>query len=109
MSDSYQDYDYSEESSEFDDSEDSQHSVSNDEFSIYVQSLNDEQFFDRFRMSKQTFEYVFSMLDLPDKTRGQMIDPRLDLLIFLRYLATGSFMSVAGDLTTRVRSINQPT
>lgn len=102
MSDSYEEFDYSGSSfEEYNDGSNENSDISGP-FGQFIDSLTDEQFFSRFRMSKQTFGYIYDILDLPAKTRGDMHDSKFDLLIFLRYLATGSFMAVAGDLTTNV-------
>ena len=61
------------------------------------------QFKKRYRVEKANFEELHSALDLRTKCSGshlaEQIDSRLELLAFLRYLATASFMEVAGDLT----------
>lgn len=67
-------------------------------FQDYMDSQTEKSFKDRYRMKKQTFIALFQMLNFESKSRGNFFDPRFELLALLRYLATGSFMEVAGDL-----------
>ena len=77
-----------------------------EKFLSYFASRSEQEFYNRYRVSKETFLYVFSKLELPPKTRGDSIDCRFDFLIYLRYLATGSFQEVSGDLFAAKRHVN---
>ena len=60
--------------------------------------MPDSNFKKRYRLSKNSITNLFYELNLEPKQRGNFIDPRIDVLCFLRYLCTGSFMEVSGDL-----------
>ena len=66
-----------------------------------VDKYNDEQFRERYRMKKSTFnellQEISESLDKPTK-RGNPVPPKVQLLVTLRYLATGTFQQVDGDL-----------
>ena len=64
----------------------------------YENSLTDTQFKDRYRMSKRTFNAIFSLLQGLPRKRGNFFDAQFELLVLLRYLATGSFMLISGEL-----------
>ncbi|XP_050704110.1 putative nuclease HARBI1 [Eriocheir sinensis] len=68
-----------------------------DPFEMY----SEEEFTQRFRLSKQVTLDLLSKIQhlLPDSTRkrGLPIPPRLQLLVTLRYYATGSFQLDMGD------------
>ena len=69
---------------------------------------NDEEFLHRYRMTKLAFNKFFSMVidDIGmDHCIGLPTPPQLQLLITLRYYATGSFQMVGGDLV----GVSQPT
>lgn len=91
--------------SDFDDlDQPTQHFEKHQLFEEYERSLTDAQFKERYRMSKSTFNLVFSMLEIQAKRRGNFFDDRFELLILLRYLATGSFLLVAGELLSISKS-----
>lgn len=75
-----------------------QYSHRENDFADYFGSVTDSNFRKRYRMSKSSFNLLCNDLNLPAKHRGNYIDPRVDVLCFLRYLCTGSFMEVSGDL-----------
>lgn len=66
-----------------------------------LEELNDTQFHEKFRFSKETVVDIYHMistdLDITSK-RGIPLPPMLQLLICLRFFACGSFQSVTGDL-----------
>ena len=68
------------------------------DFDKYFDSMPDSNFKKRYRLSKNSITNLFYELNLEPKQRGNFIDPRIDVLCFLRYLCTGSFMEVSGDL-----------
>lgn len=76
------------------------HSVTakHESFEEYSSRLSSKAFYDRYRMKKSTFVQLFEMLQYDEKTRGNFFGSEFELLILLRYLATGSFMEVCGDL-----------
>lgn len=66
----------------------------------YFVSLTEEQFKDRFRFSKESATFIFNKIKCTLISRIQRrdcISPILQLLIALRYYATGSFQAVVGD------------
>ena len=68
------------------------------DFVHQLSSMSDRYFRERYRVSKESFFLLCDELSMESKTRGNFIDPRIDVLCFLRYLCTGSFMQVSGDL-----------
>ena len=58
----------------------------------------------RYRLSKQSFLWLTNQLNLETKRRGNFISSNFDILCFLRYLCTGSFMQVSGDLVNISKS-----
>lgn len=69
---------------------------------------DDAEFISRFRMDKSVFNKLFSMIVEEigmDHSIGHPTPPKLQLLITLRYYATGSFQMVGGDLV----GVSQPT
>lgn len=63
-------------------------------------TLSDEQFKSRFRFTKESVRFIFNKIK-PKLTcriqRRDCISPMLQLLIALRFYATGSFQAVVGD------------
>ena len=65
-------------------------------------AYSEDEFMQRFRFSKegvQNLETMFSN-ELQRINRGHNITPMQQLLVTLRFLATGSFQIVCADLTT---------
>jgi hypothetical protein len=73
-----------------------------------AETLTDDAFFKRFRFTRDGFQYLLDFLgdDLPeaDDNRGRPFTPSTQLLVALRYYATGSFQIVHGDL----QGVSQP-
>ena len=67
-------------------------------FARYIDSITDVNFKKRFRLSKASFFSLCEQIQLMPKRRGNYIDPEIDVLCLLRYLCTGSFLEVSGDL-----------
>ena len=78
--------------------------VCKETFESYLGRISDTQFFEAYRMTKQCFMVIYDALDYPHKKRGNFLDPKFELLVLLRYLATGSFMLIAGDLLSISKS-----
>ena len=72
------------------------------------EDFSDEAFFQRFRFTKDGFNHLRNLLadDLleAENNRGHPIPPKTQLLVALRYYATGSFQIVHGDL----QGVSQP-
>ena len=49
-------------------------------------------------MSKECFNIIFRQLKFKKKVRGNYLDGEFELLTLLRYLSTGSFMLISGNL-----------
>ncbi|CAH1395670.1 unnamed protein product [Nezara viridula] len=63
---------------------------------------SDEEFFDRFRLSKETVQFILNLIkpaisNLTNRNHG--VNAELMLLTTLRYYATGSFLNVCGDFS----------
>ena len=67
-------------------------------FEEYVNSLSDTSFYEAYRMSKECFNIIFRQLKFKKKVRGNYLDGEFELLTLLRYLSTGSFMLISGNL-----------
>ena len=52
----------------------------------------------RYRLKKQTFQILANSINLPSNTRDKRYSVKFDILMFLRYIATQSFIIVAGYL-----------
>ena len=66
-----------------------------------LEYLRDDDIFSRFRFSRETIYFITGLvaMDIQNATdRGGALPPLLMVLITLRYLATGTFESVIGDL-----------
>ena len=66
-----------------------------------MEFYDDEEFFQRFRLSKRTVAHVVTLIEdqiRPDSDQNAAISPTLQVLMALRYLATGTFHRVMGDL-----------
>lgn len=74
-----------------------------------LEHYNDNEFLTRYRFSKKTFLYVHTLvanaIKPKDLNRGLAVTSEQQLLIALRYYATGAFQIVCGDLV----GITQPT
>ncbi|XP_064638287.1 putative nuclease HARBI1 [Lineus longissimus] len=70
--------------------------------------FSDDAFFDRFRFTKDGFNQLMHFIgdDIPEpeNNRGHPMSPRTQVLVALRYYATGSFQIVHGDL----QGVSQP-
>ncbi|XP_001951909.1 putative nuclease HARBI1 [Acyrthosiphon pisum] len=62
-----------------------------------LQDYDDLDFKCRFRLSKETFMILLHMIGDSIKHRSSSLSPVLQLLIALRYYATGAFQMVLGD------------
>ena len=66
-----------------------------------ISKYSDEEFRERFRMNKNTFndllDEIRGSLD-KENNRGRPIPPEIQLMVTLRYFATGTFQQVDGDL-----------
>lgn len=62
--------------------------------------FTDDEFKNRFRFTKDSVEYIMNLIseDLNMDARGSPLNPRQQIMITLRYYATGCFQTVAGDL-----------
>ena len=66
-----------------------------------LQFYSEVEFKERFRLSKQTVIYVVGLIEneiRPDTEKNHALSPELQVLIALRFLATGTFHRVMGDL-----------
>ena len=66
------------------------------------ESFSDEEFFNRFRFHKQTTVFIIELIndDIdPETERGSSLPGYLQVLITLRFFATGSFQITVGDLS----------
>lgn len=73
-----------------------------------INSWDDVEFFDRFRLTKQTFLYVLQLvgpaLEHP-QPRSRYVTPEQQLLITLRFLASGNMQITVADVVR----VSQPT
>lgn len=63
---------------------------------------DDEEFRRRFRFYKNTFNYICTMLEADldhEHLRGGALTVKQQIMVALRYYATGSFQMVIGDIT----------
>ena len=67
-------------------------------FAEYLSNISDSSFYEGYRMTKECFCIIFSRLKYTTKCRGNFFDPEFELLTLLRYLPTGSFMLISGNL-----------
>ena len=66
-----------------------------------MEFYDDDEFVQRFRLSKRTVAYVVTLIEdqiRSDSDRNAAVSPTLQVLLALRYLATGTFHRVMADL-----------
>ena len=68
-----------------------------------LSQYDDTEFYIRFRLKKDGFQYIFSLVENQLKERrgrGRFpsVPPIMQLAVTLRYYATGGFQSTTGDL-----------
>jgi len=73
-----------------------------------LEELDDVEFYEKFRFRKESIHFIMELIE-PDLTRhvarGVPVPILLQLLGTIRFMATGSFQSVVGELI----NISQPT
>ena len=67
---------------------------------ICLNDFNEEHFKSRYRFGKESINFLVNLLsdDLKRRTaRSHAIDPLIQILVALRFYASGSFLEVIGD------------
>lgn len=74
---------------------------------VHNESLSDKEFKNKYRMTKETFENLYEMVedDISIDNKGGGISGRIRLLVALRYYACGCFQQVHAD----IKFVSQPT
>ncbi len=64
-----------------------------------LEEYEDEEFYSRFRFSKNDFDFVLNLIkdDLKSSNRSYALSLEQQLCVALRFYATGSFYSLVGD------------
>ena len=67
---------------------------------IYLDEFSDEELRSRYRFGRESIEFLTEILekDLPRETkRNHALSPTLQILVALRFFASGSFLQIIGD------------